>query len=408
MRGWRFAVVFACGLVVSACAATTPTSKVAVDYNRIFAKARNEVLITNILRASAEEPLQFSTMGSVTGGVRNTGLVNLTIPSLIGRGATILSPEFTVNEGINPNVSIVPLSNKEFTEGIMKPVTLDEMNYFINQGWDQELVLELAIGGIVCPNGDVVFSRGRPSSEANYDGFARMFANTDRFPIQMVSKSNPKIVRMSASDALAIMKNGVGAGRTVEVKPVIDNGRPTQLADVTIDSEPTEQLTGLRTDSVCPSGSKQTGRKNVRPDQKLVEIAKLDGKEQGKVILRSVEAIIYFLGETQYWRWHDHGCGPAADPWPYYYRKRVVNGALHIEQLSLMRLNKVCPGRPAPVRIFAQTHFNDDTYYMLRQADEADFDRSLSTLSLLNELIALQTSESTIAAGAPIIAIGSR
>ena len=73
MGAFKFAIVIAVFTSLEACAATTPTSKVAVDYDRIFAKAQNEVLVTNILRASEREPLQFSTMGSVTGGVRNTG-----------------------------------------------------------------------------------------------------------------------------------------------------------------------------------------------------------------------------------------------------------------------------------------------------------------------------------------------
>ena len=403
MRGWRFAAILAFGSTVGACAATTPTSKVAVDYNRIFAKARNEVLITNVLRASAREPLQFSAMGSVTGGVRNTGSVDLTIPSLIGKGATILSPQFTVNEGINPTVSIVPLSNKEFTEGIMKPVTLDEINYFINQGWDQELILELVVGGIVCSDGKVVFSRGERG--ANYEEFAQMFATAER----VSPPSDPKKIRMSATEALALVKAGVGGGRTVEkFEPVIDKGHATELVDVTIDADPSEKLTGLRTDTVCAAHSNGV-RKSSASQPRLVAIAAVNGKDQGKVILRSVEAIIYFLGETQWFRWRDYGCGAAGDhDWPYYIRKRAVNGVEQNEYRTLLHLDRACPNQPAPMNAFVETNFNDDTYYILRQANAGESDRSLSTLSLLNELIALQTSESSIAAGAPIIAIGAK
>lgn len=401
MRGWQFGAVFAFGLTVSACAATTPTSKVAVDYNRIFAKARNEVLITNILRASAREPLQFSAMGSVTGGVRNTGSLSLSVPSLIG-GATILSPELTVNEGINPTVSIVPLSNKEFTEGIMKPVTLDEINYFINQGWDQELILELVVGGIVCPDGKVVFSRGEQG--ADYEKFAQMFASAERLP----PPSDPKTVRMSANDALALVKAGVGGGRTVEkFEPVMEKGHATQFVDVTIDADPAQELTGLRTGSVC-AAHLGGGRNGSAAGPTLVAIAAAKGKDQGKVILRSVEAIVYFLGETQWFRWRDHGCGSASDDWPYYVRKRMVNGVERSEHRTLMRIDRACQGQLAPTNAFVQTHFNDETYYLLRQANAGESDRSLSTLSLLDELIALQTSESSIAAGAPIIAIGTK
>jgi hypothetical protein len=226
-------------------------------------------------------------MGSVTGGVRNTGSIDLTIPSLIGKGATILSPEFTLNEGINPTVSIVPLSNKEFTEGIMKPVTLDEINYFINQGWDQELILELVVGGIACPDGEVVFSRGERG--ANYESFAEMFAAAKRLP----PPSDPITIRMSANDALALLKAGVGGGRTIEkFEPVMDNGQATQLVEVTIDTDPAQELTDLRTDKVCADHSTGPGRNGLVSEPRLVPIAAVSGKDQGKVILRSVEAII--------------------------------------------------------------------------------------------------------------------
>ena len=412
MRRWGYTGFLAIAATLGGCAATTPTSKVAVDYNRIFANARNEVLVTNILRAAAREPLQFSTMGDVTGGVRNTGSLTLSIPSLIGKGATILSPEFSVNEGINPNVSIVPLSSKEFTEGILRPVTLDEINYFIDQGWDQELILELVVGGIVCPDGTVVFNRGYPKSDGHYDDFAQMFASADRFPIQDVDKPNPKVIRLSASDAVAIMKDGVGTSRRVaNVVPVMENGHPTGPVDVTVKSTPQQQLTGLRTTKICSAETKGTRRGPAAPDKGLVEISPVGGTRQGKVILRSVEAIVYFLGETQSWRWSEAGaCGRSTTDavWPYYWRIRPVNGVDQWQQRTLLRVDKACAKQPVPFRSFVQTHFNDEYYYIRRQSDAGESDRSLSTLSLLNELIALQTSESTIAAGAPIIAIGTK
>src|SRR5436309_8974651 len=111
MRGLRFAAtVLAFGTCLTGCAATTTTNKVAVDYNRIFASSRDEVLVNNILRASAREPLQFSTMGTVTGGVRNSGSITIPFTNLIGgkEGLTI-SPSGTLNDGINPAVTIVPL-----------------------------------------------------------------------------------------------------------------------------------------------------------------------------------------------------------------------------------------------------------------------------------------------------------
>lgn len=406
MRGWRYVVVAALAAVLGGCAATTPTSKVAVDYNRIFAKARNEVLVTNILRAASREPLQFSTMGSVTGGVRNSGFMDLTIPSLIGRGATILSPEFSVNEGINPAVSIVPLSNKEFTEGILKPVTVDEVSYFINQGWDPEMILELVVGGVICPDGNAVFNRG-DWDDPEFDSFAQMFAAADRFPIHNVGTPKAVVIRMSASEAVAVMKDGIGSGHSVKsVDAVPDKGQPSGEVDVTIVSSPTAEFTGLRTDAVCKGAAARPH--GAPPTEGLVAISSPDGQHLGSVILRSPEAIIYFLGETQWWRWVHGACGDSTVPadWPYYWKPSA--GVAPPERRTLLGIDKSCRKAPVTFRTFVQTHFNDGDYYLLRQEDAARNDRSLSTLSMLDELIALQTSQSSITAAAPVIAIGTK
>jgi hypothetical protein len=410
MRGGVFVALGAAwSIALAGCAATTPTSKVAVDYNRIFAKARNEVLVTNILRASEREPLQFSTMGSVTGGVRNSGSIDLSIASLVGKGATILSPDILVNEGINPTVSIVPLSNKEFTEGILRPVTLDEINYFIGQGWDKELILELVVGGIVCPDGKVVFNHGDPSANAQYEAFAAMFAAADRFPIHSVGKPETTTIRMSAATALSAMKDGAGSGRSVAaVEPVKENGKATGDVEVTIITAPPAEFTGLRTDMVC--GTQGAQQHAPVQTEGLVAVASSNG-QQAKVILRSPEAIITFLGDTQWWRWSGPNGGPrtpATNDWPYYWRRTTVDGVDRMQRRTLLAIDKTRGKMPLVFRSFVQTHFNDDDYYVLRQEDAGDQDRSLSTLSLLDQLISLQTSESSIAAASPILAIGAK
>ena len=407
MRGGVFVALAALAAVLGGCAATTPTSKVAVDYNRIFAKARNEVLVTNILRAAEREPLQFSTMGSVNGSVRNSGSVAFTIPSL--NGATGFSPQVTVNEGINPAISIVPLSNKEFTEGILRPVTLDEINYFIDQGWDKEMVLELVVGGVVCPDGSVVFNKGDDPLRTNspYRAFAQMFAATDRFPIQSAGKPYATVIRMAASEAVSVMKDGAGNGHSVEsVSPVVDKGKATGDVDVTIVTSPPAEFAGMPIGLVCNGTA---GKSHASPP--TVGLVAIAGQPDAKIILRSPEAMIYFLGDTQWWRWsRGYGCGPsAARDWPYYYSlRRNAEGVEEYQTRTLLSLVKACGTLPINFRTFVQTHFNDSDYYLLRKADAAENDQSLSTLSLIDELIALQTSETSISAGAPIIAIGAK
>ena len=177
----------------------------------------------------------------------------------------------------------MPLSSKEFTEGILRSVSADEINYFINQSWDPELILELVVGGIVCPDGNVVFNRGVPGAGGEYDAFAKMFANADRFPIQPVSKPSIKILRMSASEALSVMKDGVGNGRTVEsIDPVIEKGKNTGSVDVTIASIGTEAFHGIRTLGVCSRVRNDRGERPLAPTQGILRLLQSTAKNRGR------------------------------------------------------------------------------------------------------------------------------
>jgi hypothetical protein len=434
MRSCRVAAAaLAFGTCLGGCAATTTTNKVAVDYNRFFAQSRNEVLVTNILRASAREPMQFSTMGTVTGGVRNSGSITVPFTNLIGgtSGLTI-SPSATLNDSINPNITIVPLADKEFTEGILKPVSLDTLAYFLNQGWDPELILPLVVGGIICKRGKqswLVLNRGQRHDDngelipnSRYDKFTAMFAGAPRLPIQPKGEATKDTIRMPTKDGIALLKDGIGNGRKIDsIQPVRDShGQLTAEVDIVVSKAAGSQLAGLNPTSVCEEAGSPVAA-SVEHDPSVVPlsfVASAPTQEQrsshdaspleGQAILRSVESIIYFLGETQRDMWQSEaGCGYAGNAsWPYYDRYRPERPAG--ERLILLRLERACSRLPIDRPAFVQTKFNDQYYFVRRSADAGRTDRSLTTLSFLNELISLQVSGSTITSTAPVIAVGAR
>lgn len=436
MRSRAFAAaVLAFGTALSGCAATTTTSKVAVDYNRIFAKSRDEVLVTNILRASAREPLQFSTMGVVTGGVRNSGSLTIPLTNLIGgtTGLTI-SPSATLNDSINPNVNILPLGDKEFTAGILRPVTPETIDFFLRQGWDPEFVLMLTVGGVICPNGGTVLNRGVPDPgidkslvDSHFDDFTSMFSSAPRFPIKANGEPVITKIRMPAKDALVLFKDGVGKGRKIAgVETVEVKGRRTESVELSISKAPESVLTGLDTSSVCAGVKPRNEAEAVGPIEK-VEITDENGKPQGHAVLRSVESMIYFLGETHRYRTttgRDCLEASATDSWPFYKRVRKrANGEEVPQHITFLKLEKSCGKAPALSSTFLRTRFNGADYFIpttreaipsnsvslcLKDDVAAECDRTLSTLGFLNELVALQISESSIASATPVIAIGAK
>lgn len=438
MRSW-FSVAAVAAFGLCGCAATTTTNKVAVDYNRFFQRSRDEVLVDNILRAAAREPLQFSTMGTVTGGVRNSGSISLPLANLIGgKDPFGISPGVTVNEGVNPAVTIVPLADKDFTAGILTPVSLDTMNYFLNQGWDPELILTLTVGGVVCDTGKaktLVLNRGqlydydnegRPVGPSAYDAFRRMFSHTPALPIQQVGEPETSVVRMSAKDALALLKDGVGKDRKVQsIKPVTGGKDPGSTVDVTIVKPAEAELLGLDPSEVCSLPGLPVTIPDKKPSNSL-EFAALpsgaqpSGRGEGGTgglkayaVLRSVESIIYFLGETQRDNWRRIACGqavPASQTWPDYDRRWLNDPRAErkLESLTLLRIDRWCGVTPPEFRAFVETKFDDGYYYVRRSTDALPTDRTMTTLTFLDELIALETTQSTITSSAPTVTIGAQ
>ncbi|HMJ93781.1 MAG TPA: hypothetical protein VK472_06755, partial [Allosphingosinicella sp.] len=71
MIGYKGLTAFAL-LLLGACSHAGSVSRVATDYNRAFAEARDEQLLINILRAGAREPLLFSAPSEINASISRT------------------------------------------------------------------------------------------------------------------------------------------------------------------------------------------------------------------------------------------------------------------------------------------------------------------------------------------------
>jgi hypothetical protein len=123
--------------------------------NRSLAKLRNEAILLNIVRASHNYPLNFATIGKVSPGMINTTSAGL--PSfLLGPSPRNLEPTFSPGRDaifgnsvlsdsiqINSNYDISTQETKDFYNGLLSPVGLGELLYFIRQGYPRELLFWL-------------------------------------------------------------------------------------------------------------------------------------------------------------------------------------------------------------------------------------------------------------------------
>jgi hypothetical protein len=155
--------------LLSACAVVDPVDNRYDTVSRSWAKARNESIFLNLLRASYDDPLSFTTVANVTPSMTNA--TGFALPSfsvgppnclpsfgptgaLTGRACSYLTgtPGATTGFGnttannnttVSSNFSIATQETSAFYDGFLKPIDLQTLNYFIRQGYPLELLFWL-------------------------------------------------------------------------------------------------------------------------------------------------------------------------------------------------------------------------------------------------------------------------
>ena len=393
-------------LMLGGCALSQSTNKVVLDYNRDFARSRNEVLLLNVLRAAAREPLQFSTMGTVSGPIGNSSGLTIPFNNLIAGGANVISPSLSFSDSVNPTVSITPLANKEFAMGILKPMGIDTIQLFLHNGWDPEFILPLIVGGVVCPDrrlmqnsGDYLEwngSAGAWQPSASYLAFKKFFYNSaPNFSI--ASRAGDPVRRaydLSDMEAVDAIRNGFGPGQNLAAVEDLPNGRKK----VIVEEAPDVVVRGFDVKALCDEIPVRVNSEGRAPQQLSVQAVEAipgarvaDGKDQGKIMFRSVGSIIQYLGESHRTRYlHQEARGLT-----YWNRD-------HTDQI-LFRIGWA-PGREHRA---VSTRFQSTNFYIDRitLGEREGVDRTLKTLAFLDQLIALHTSESSIRGAQPVVTV---
>lgn len=151
--------------LLSACAVVDPVDNRYDNVSRSWAKARNEAIFLNLIRASYDDPLSFTTVSNVTPVTTNQTTLGLPSflegPGFAGilKGATAATSSFpstspyrdvvfgattaSNSTTISSNFSISTQETSAFYDGFLKPIDLQTLNYFIRQGYPRELLFWL-------------------------------------------------------------------------------------------------------------------------------------------------------------------------------------------------------------------------------------------------------------------------
>jgi hypothetical protein len=146
----RYLTVVLC-LVLCNCSVVDPFGPRADTYNNTERDSRARLLLSNIVRSSYEEPLQWSTVSQVSGTASAGGTLGGKIP-IIGHlpsGGSLLyeiDPSVTASGG--PTFTVPMLDTKEFQSGIQTPLSPQLLKTFMDEGYPLDFLLPLIVSQI--------------------------------------------------------------------------------------------------------------------------------------------------------------------------------------------------------------------------------------------------------------------
>jgi hypothetical protein len=156
-------------LVTAACTLRQPLVHHATSYNIAVEAVQNRMLFLNIVRASERMPMYFTDIGSITAGLSyevRSGSLGLTeLMSTVTKTTTTIMNQNTnttdardvtdseteaiefpsISYSDKPTLTIAVRDDHEFMRGTLTPITQDTLKYYLDQGWNEEVLLYLLV-----------------------------------------------------------------------------------------------------------------------------------------------------------------------------------------------------------------------------------------------------------------------
>ncbi|MEE8507064.1 MAG: hypothetical protein V3S40_12700 [Kiloniellales bacterium] len=382
---------------LAACSFDERIADHAVKYNKTVEEAHNSLLLLNILRARDRRPMHFTAFSQVRGKLtlKSTGSLGLQIPFGGDASNTFpLTPKLELSQTSSPSFDIAILDSKEFIIGILSPIERSIFKFYLDQRWPPEVLLYLFIHKIdqsafepTPINSPPPVSPRDLEKEAEFKNFQKwikMVRDDIKFGTKTTGRAiGPKLpltelsvlthlveAEMAGLRLVGIPKKKPGHYRLCKIvsKPVLCVGECSK-------SDPEE---ACRKENEPDSTQKETesGASEEPPayqddsETEAQAIVLKDGKILGKVHLRSVQAILYYLGEVL--RYQDKAGKPML----------IDDGKNVLFDLTTDEDRKDTP--------IISVNYNNQTYYVAKiREEEGKGTRTKSVLALILQLMGL-------------------
>ncbi|HEX4965655.1 MAG TPA: hypothetical protein VF173_32895 [Thermoanaerobaculia bacterium] len=312
-------------LAFGGCSSHRQLATQAVDFNLTVEKAQNEMLLLNVIRAKDRLPMYMTGIASLSGNFQTsfstgTGLSYSHSASTMTRGATA-SASATLSA--NPSFSLAVLDTQEFMRGFLNPINLDMLGYYWSQEWPRPLLLYLLVqrAEIESPAGTLVLRNYPDSTDAGLGELTRFGCAVRDFLARnpglktktFLDDVGPQLPETAVSDVaklIQISQGGFQLGKgsapgtyqlkrtrteqhfTLEDKPAFHPSSGCGDADlISILTKPT----GAGAKAEGSPAAPETYQDSAAAGKIRVTLG--DSKTTLTLVLRSPEALLYYLGE---------------------------------------------------------------------------------------------------------------
>ncbi len=406
-----------CGVVLAAvwlssCAVADQFAPRAVAYNIEAENARDQTLLLNIIRAAYRKPMQFSDLVSVTGTATATGTVGSSL--LVGphqaASASNLSPGVTFAGG--PTFTVNTLDTKEFYSGILAPIDKSLVDYYTSIRIPRQVLYTLLFAEIDIDTGTKhIIIPNNPDCQAKWDAFQNVLSSlldaglTIRLKRPTNSNFGPILSAHSLSDPekladlakekidLVPVKRKSG-GPTLYWHAVKDKPQVTFSVD-----HPQRVLAALATISEKSDNARCAGRRSNRQARLHPWVATAATRTllPGVTVrIRSIEGVIYFLGEiTRFELGLDGENAKPIRPWLCFKKHGDLCDTGKDVLFSL---------RPPYSGTSISTTYQGQAYSM--DVDPSGLNHSAQVLEFVTQLLALSSSSKDLPAPSVVTLIG--
>ncbi|HEV3459457.1 MAG TPA: hypothetical protein VHG32_23145 [Thermoanaerobaculia bacterium] len=407
----------------------------AVSYNLSLEDSENETLLLNVIRSDERRPMYLSTISKVTGSTKAEGTLSAMVPfAQYGRAMTgAMTGLFSATPGstfnLNPTFDVTPLNTQEFMTGFLTPVDKKTLAYFYGQGWAPGLLLNMLVTRVVKDDGTTILNQ--PGSAA-FKTWVDAFVNKayEVKTVKSCQKVGPLLTEKQLgqlSDLVAAIDDGLtvhelkdgegkpsGKFQTLRITDDLQFVAPAQAAPAQAapaQAAPAQIAPAQAAPQSTPGQAKPDPLDHCDEESVGVEATTVAGgvkvandataKPTETLILRSPEAIVYYLGElTRYFETVSH---PLV--------KAIMHKGSSEETVFVARAaSKMegCSKGDVTVNYGEKRYIVPEAHQVSRQPTDIcpDPGRSMQALSLISELIALQKSAKNLQTTSVVRVVG--